>query len=148
MTMISAHTTNGQDTTAAAVPLWLPPGVTFASLPTPVQQVVVAVLNPAYQEHVLEATDALERGQGLSYCNVLFFEIMTTYSVAERAGLDWSRLPLSKGLAALLGVTGQKNKIANFLLALRKFRDKVERADAAPPQAQPKPSELEKHASC
>jgi hypothetical protein len=131
--MISAYTANGQDA-ATARPLWLPPGVTFASLPTPVQQALVAILNPAYQEHVLAATDPLERGQGLSYCNLLFFEIMTTYGVVERAtDMDWSRLPTSKGLAALLGVTGQKNKIANFLLALRKFRDKVERtADQQP----------------
>jgi hypothetical protein len=137
MTMISAHTPNGQDTTAAALPLWLPPGVRFASLPMPVQQAVVAILNPAYQEHVLKANDPLERGQGLSYCNLLFFEIMTTCGVVERAtDMDWSRLPTSKGLAALMGVTGQKNKIANFLLALRKFRDKVERTNAPVPETQ------------
>ena len=141
MTMISAHTPNGQDTTAAALPLWLPPGVRFASLPMPVQQAVVAILNPAYQEHVLKANDPLERGQGLSYCNLLFFEIMTTCGVVERAtDVDWARLPTSKGLATLLGVTGQKNRIANFLLSLRKFRDKVERADAAAADQQPKPS--------
>jgi hypothetical protein len=145
MTMISPHTTNGQDTTAAALPLWLPPGVMFAALPTAVQQAVVAILNPAYQEHVVQTSDPLERGQGLSYCNLLFFEIMTACGVVGRAtDMDWSRLPTSKGLAALLGVTGQKNKIANFLLSLRKFRDQVERANAAAADPQPKrPGSLE-----
>jgi hypothetical protein len=139
--MISTHTTNGQDTTAAASPLWLPPGVTFASLPTPVQQALVAILAPAYQEHVLAATDPLERGQAVSYCNLLFFEIMTTCGVVERAtDVDWARLPTSKGLATLLGVTGQKNRIANFLLSLRKFRANVERTNAAAADRQPRGS--------
>lgn len=130
---------NGQDATAAAQPLWLPPGVTFSSLPKPVQQAVLAILNPIYEEQVLGATDPLERGQGLSYCNLLFFELMTTCGVLQWAADETLyRMAISKGLAALVNVSSQKNRIANFLLALQKFRAKAEPADAEPPgESQP-----------
>lgn len=138
MTSSSVGNGTGRGATASAQPLWLPPGTTFASLPKAVQQAVVAILNPAYQRHVLEAGDALERGQGLSYCNLLFLEIVTTYGVLERPiDGDWSRLPVSKGLAALMNVTGQKSKVASFLLALQKLRARVEPASAAPPEVKP-----------
>jgi hypothetical protein len=106
------------------------------SLPQPVQQAVLDILNPVYQEQVLKASDPLERGQGLSYCNLLFFEILTTYALVEwAAGAGLSRLPSSKGLEALVDVTGEKGKHANFLFEVRKFRHKVERESAAPPPA-------------
>jgi hypothetical protein len=132
MHSLPTHTDDGQDATVSAQPPWLPAGVKFDSLPEPVQQSVLAILNPIYQMQVLEANDALEQGQGLSYCHLLFFEILMTYAVLERATeVDWSRLPTSKGLAALVGVTGQKNKIANFLFVLRKSRNQVERNSLA-----------------
>jgi hypothetical protein len=53
--------------------------------------------------------------------------------VAEQAAsVQLSRVAVCKGLAALVGISGQKARIANFLFALQKFRDKVERASAAP----------------
>ena len=58
---------DSRDATVSGQPLWLPPGTTFALLPKPVQQAIIDILNPAYQKYVLEAGDALERGQGLSY---------------------------------------------------------------------------------
>jgi hypothetical protein len=129
---------NGQDATAAAQPLWLPSGVTFESLPAPVQQAVLAIVNPVYEQQVLEADDALERGQGLSYCTLLFLEIMSTHGMMARAkDIGWDRVPGSKGLAALVNVSIQKNRVAHFLLALQKFRAKAEPADADPPGESP-----------
>jgi hypothetical protein len=122
---------------APARPLWLPPGVTFESLPKSVQQAVLDILNPVYQELVLKASDPLERGQGLSYCNLLFLELLTTCGLVEWAtDVGLPSLPSSQGLAGLVGVTGQKGKVANFLFEFRKFRHKVERESAAPPPAQ------------
>jgi hypothetical protein len=129
---------NGQDATAAAQPRWLPPGVTFSSLPAPVQQAVLAILNPIYEEQVLGANDALEYGQALNYCNMLFLELMATHGMMARAqDIGWDRLPGSKGLAALINLSSQKNRIANFLLALQKYRSQRERANAPAPETQP-----------
>jgi hypothetical protein len=148
MVASSARTGNGRGATASS-PLWLPAGVTFGSLPSAAQQAVLTILNPLYQQLVLEKNDALERGQGLSYCQLAFLEIMATYGVVGRAVLDWSRLPVSKGLTALMGVTGQKNKVASFLLTLRKFHGKVEGTNGRTPEAEAKPSgSLEKDGSC
>jgi hypothetical protein len=145
----SMRTGNGREATASRQSVWLPPGVAFASLPKPVQEMVVDILDPLYRQYVAQPSDALERAQGVSFCNLLILELLTTHSVAGRAAdLDWARLPTSRGLAALVGITGQKNKIANFLLALRKFRDRVERADTASPQVRQEPGGLEKHENC
>jgi hypothetical protein len=137
MHSLPTRTGNGQNAPASPRPLWLPPGVTFESLPKPVQQAVLDILNPVYQEQVLKASDPLERGQGLSYCNLLFFELLTTYGLIESAtSAGLARLPSSKGLTVLVDVTGQKGKVANFLFRLREFHHRVERESAAPPPAQ------------
>jgi hypothetical protein len=129
---------DGQDAVQSTRPLWLPPGVTFNSLPAPVQQAVLAILNPIFEEQVLGANNALEYGQGLSYCTLLFFELMATHGMMARAqDIGWDRVPGSKGLAALVNLSSQKNRVANFLLALQKYRSKRERADAPAPETQP-----------
>jgi len=120
-------------------PAWLPPGVTFESLPNPVQQAVRDVLTPAYEQQVLKADDALEKAQGLSLCYHLFFEIVTMFRLVGRsADRDWAQVVLSKGLTTLMNISAQKNKIANSLLALRKFRERLEAGavvPGAPPQS-------------
>jgi hypothetical protein len=85
MTSKSEPTNNGQNTTPSNQPPWLPPGASFSVLPNAAQQAIVQILNPAYRRHVLEASDALEQAQGLSFCRLLFFEIVATHAVAEQS---------------------------------------------------------------
>jgi hypothetical protein len=143
----SARPGNGRGATASSA-LWLPAGVTFESLPRAAQQAVLSILNPLYQQLVVEKNDALERGQGLSYCHLVFLEIMATYGVVGRPDLDWFRLPVSNGLTALMGVAGQKNKVASFLLTLRKLQGKVEGTNGSAPESEAKPPGLEKDGNC
>jgi hypothetical protein len=138
MTVKSAPTNNGQNTTPSNQPLWLPPGASFSVLPKATQETIVQILNPAYRKLVLEASDALEQAEGLSYCSLLFFQIVATQALGEQAIAGYlTQLTVSKSLAALMGVTGQKARIASFLLGLQKFRDKLERASTAPVEAKP-----------
>ncbi len=51
---------------SVATPRWVPAGVDFQRLPPRTQQAIVEIVNPAYEELVLGATEALERSTGLS----------------------------------------------------------------------------------
>jgi hypothetical protein len=134
----SVDSSDRQDPTVSAEPLWLPPGVKFESLPASLQEAVVAVINPAFQAYVQDASNALERGEGLSYCTLLFVELWATCGLVDRAAeVGVSRLPGSKALASLMAVTGQKTKVASFLLRLHKFRARDRAASPATPAVQP-----------
>jgi hypothetical protein len=131
MTLKSEPTNNSQNPRPSNQPIWLPPGASFSVLPKPVQEAIVDILNPAYQKHVLGASDALERAQGVTLCTTLFFELVMTHAVAEQvvAG-HFGRLAGCKSLETLMGVIAHKGRVASFLLALQKFHDKLERPSA------------------
>jgi hypothetical protein len=136
MTLKSESTNNGQATMSSRQPLWLPPGASFSVLPKAIQEAIADILNPAFKERVLEASDALARAQGVSYCTTLYLELVMTHAVAEQAVAGhFGQLAGSKSLGALMAVITQKGRVASFLLALQKFHDKLERTSTAPSAA-------------
>ena len=110
-------------------PFWVPPGVTFDQLPQALQHAIVEIVNPIYEAYVLGAESPLEKGQGLSYVQLLWWEILGHLDLAE----DWaSNLPYGgndKGqrarLRRQLSLVSLKDKVAKFLLEVQKFNTKM-----------------------
>jgi hypothetical protein len=95
-------------------------------IPAELRDAVVQIVNPAYRQFVLEASDALERMIGFSLVYLLWLEILEQFEMRR----EYQDVTAVLGLAA--GTTGaisdhlrlidSKLKAGNFLVRLRELR--------------------------
>jgi len=110
-------------------PFWVPPEVNFDELPPGLQQAIAEIVNAAYQELVCGGATALARAQGLSYVELLWWEVL----LQTELGQEWARnLPYGSARRAtraklnrLLKTVALKDKIANFLQETEKFYTRI-----------------------
>ena len=108
-------------------PYWIPPDLDLASLPRAFQLSISEILNPAYQELVLEAQDALERATGVSFVHLLWLELLDQFALAKdvsstlksTTSISDDRL---RSIDRLLRLVGAKQKAASFLVRLKNMR--------------------------
>jgi hypothetical protein len=74
---------------AHATPLrWVPPGFNIKTLGPRVQQALAEVVNPVYEQLVLQPSDSLERSTGLTHLYLLWEEMLHHFQVAESYSND------------------------------------------------------------
>lgn len=118
-------------TTFAENPYFLPDDFDFDGLPSVVQRAICELVQPAYDELVLGAHDALERAAGASFTFLLLLEVLEQFNLMDQ--LD-KNLRQGRGCRSLqdedvirhLRLAGAKDKVAGFLLRLRTFRAKYD----------------------
>ena len=116
-------------TASANNPYFLPDDFDFDGLPAVVQRAICELVQPAYDELVAGAHDALERAAGASFTFLLLLEVLEQFNLTNQ--LD-QNLKQGHGFRSLqdddvirhLRLAGAKDKVAGFLLRLRTFRAK------------------------
>jgi len=119
--------------------LWVPEGVQFDELPKPLQAALVDIVNPAYEELVLGAQTALEKGQGLSYVALLFWELLGHFDLGEAWGENLPHGDSKRQRAQLRRCSrliDLKGRTAKFLLEAQKFYAKCGETDLLDPSPQ------------
>ena len=112
-------------------PYFVPPGVTFETLPRTLQALLTDVIQPLYSETVLRAESALERQAGITLCYLAWQECLLQIEAISKAGNSSngraSPGPLDeKKVAVYLRTAGAKQKVADFLLRYEAFRTKFQ----------------------
>lgn len=107
-------------------PYFVPEGIDFDSLPEPVKLALQTVVQPAYDELVLAAPNALERSMGASVVFLLTEEVLEQFELGRQMNFTQSRCAADredreKSLARYLQLVGAKNSAANALLRLRRL---------------------------
>lgn len=119
-------------------PYFLPPDLDLETLPAGVRAALEAIVQPAYEELVVQAPTALDRSAGMS---LVFLQVQELIEQFERGrqmtlglqGRDSGGESRDEDLQRYLRVIGAKDRAANFILRVRQFRAKhldpfVERA--------------------
>jgi hypothetical protein len=124
MTMVTAT----QPPAPTTRPLWIPEGVKFDTLPEALRAGLLEIINPAYQELVLEAPNALAKGTGLSYVHLLWCVLIDQLDLGKKMEEMLSRGPGAEvdhdAVDRHLRLLGAKHKLGKFLLQLRVFEAK------------------------
>jgi hypothetical protein len=106
-------------------PHWVPLGFDFDSLPEQLKISLVEFVNPAYEQLVLQAADALERATGLSLIYLLWIELLNQLHLGE----SYTQDHLIRSITAYqecvdrnLEISEAKAKQTYVLLRLRELR--------------------------
>jgi hypothetical protein len=121
-------------------PRWVPAGIEFDHLPRPVQQALVEIVEPLYEQLVMAAEDGLERSTGLTLVHLLWLEILDQRDIGlEYGATAVLNLPLPgrhTAIARHLRLIEGKVRTGQFLLQVRNWvRRAAREADSWPPLA-------------
>lgn len=110
-------------------PYFIPAGLDFEALPPAVQLAAAELVQPAYDELVLQATGALERAAGSSFVCLMFFELLEQCELGRQVADQIEQgapnpSPREEDFQRHLRLIGAKGKAGEFLLRLRQFRAK------------------------
>jgi hypothetical protein len=109
-------------------PFWVPTGVKFDALPRALQAAIAEVLNPLYEQTVLEAPTALERAAALTHVHLQWLELLEQYdlgrAMAPLVAKGESTSTHREGIARHLRLAGAKERSGKFLLQVQGFKRK------------------------
>jgi hypothetical protein len=130
----AAASPNGE--AARATPLrWIPPGFKTETLGQNAQQALAEVVNPVYEQLVLQTSDSLERSTGLTHLYLLWEEMLHHFQVAESYSSDPRERSLKdyeRNLSRYIELAKLKAATTNVLLRLRQMALKRQDQDSAP----------------
>ncbi len=126
--------------TTSSRPYFVPEGTDFAALPEPVRLAFCTIVEPAYQELVLGAPNALERAQGATFVFLLAEEVLSQFELGRQMNLSQTQVAedherRERDLSRLLRVLGAKNSAFHALLRLRKLPFFTRFTPTVPPAA-------------
>jgi len=108
------------------LPPWLPDGSTLDIIPAELRDAVVQLVNPAYQQFVVEASDALERMIGFSLVHLLWLEILEQFEMRREYQDVTAVLGLAAGTEGAINdhlrLIDAKLRAGSFLVRLRELR--------------------------
>ena len=119
--------------TRAAMPPWVPEGVAYDMLSERARTMIAEIVEPAYEQLVLRARDALEKTTGLTIVHLVWQEILDQIDLAR----DYEHVdsvlnivtPAREDLLQRhLQLIYAKLKAANYLMRVRDFRRGLARA--------------------
>src|SRR5262245_22990136 len=114
-------------------PLWVPEHVSFDKLPPALQQAIVDIFNPAYEQLVLEAPTALERSTGLSYMHLLWLELVGQQEIGRAmypaSGSPADQKNAQKKISQYIALVQSKTSVGKFLLQIRKYNERPQNYD-------------------
>jgi hypothetical protein len=119
-----------------ATPLrWVPPGFKTATLGPRAQKALAEVVNPVYEQLVLQPSDSLERSTGLTHLYLLWEEMLHHFQVAESYSNDPRERSLKdyeRNLSRYIELAKLKASTTNVLLRLRQMALKRQEQDNGP----------------
>jgi hypothetical protein len=120
-------------------PFWVPENVVFDRLPAALQAGILQLINPLYQQLVLEATNELARTVGLTLVHLGWLELLGQLELgrAQAVGLGGANPgPVDpKAIAQHLSLVAAKIKTTKLYLQLKRACKQEEDFDAILAQA-------------
>jgi hypothetical protein len=107
-------------------PLWSPDGVDLDVVPPEVKQAIEELVQPIYEQYVVNAADSLEKSLGASIAHLLWLEILdqfdikreyTKYDAVLNASLNRPEM-----IERHLRLIGSKLQLGYFLIRLKELR--------------------------
>jgi hypothetical protein len=132
----AAHAAGPNGEAARATPLrWVPPGFKIETLGPGAQKALAEVVNPVYEQLVLQTSDSLERSTGLTHLYLLWEEMLHHFQVAESYSNDPGERSLrdyERNLSRYIELAKLKAATTNVLLRLRQMALKRQVQDNTP----------------
>lgn len=107
---------------------WTPPGVDINSFPAEVQTAIIEIVNPIYEQLVLQARDSLEKSTGMTAVYLLWMEILNLHQLGQEYLPD----PFLRSAGAFqdtfsrqLQLVDAKAKTSYILVRLRELSQKL-----------------------
>jgi len=117
------------DATTAIRPYFFPADIDFATLPEEVKLAVETLIEPLYQQLVLEAEDPLERAAGSSLVCLMVLELLDQFELGQlmRPGNQDEQADRDQRdqlTARYLRLVGGKQKTTDLILRIRNYHAK------------------------
>ena len=113
-------------------PLWMPDGEDLELLPPEVRQAAAEIVQPAYDELVLQAGTGMERSLGALVVHLLWLEILDQFDIKKeydtyvlKLGLPGNR---KHAIDQYLKLLDAKLRVGNFMIRLRELRLREQKA--------------------
>ncbi len=124
-----SHSSDATPPSDPRTPLWAPSGVDLEGVPAEVRQAIAQVIQPAYEQFVLNTADGMERWIGDTLVHLLWLELLHQFDLKRdyilfAAVPELSRTPQSE-ITYHLRLIESKMKIGGFLLRLRETRERL-----------------------
>lgn len=117
----------------ASRPYFVPENIDWDALPESHRVAITTVVQPVYEEYVVQATDALERSAGSSITSCLVMELLDQLDVGGLLGgtedAKDDRQTRERLFSRLLRTTTVKQKLTDGLMRLRSQRLKIATMD-------------------
>jgi hypothetical protein len=117
-------------------PLWAPEDADLSVVPPEVQQAITELIEPTYQEFVVEAADGLEKSIGISLTHLLWLELLEQFDMKRQYVQVDAVLNLPgnrhESIAQHLRLVESKVRVGYFLVRIREL---AEQAAARPRSA-------------
>lgn len=121
----AAHPGSSASAGPGTRPFFIPAELEFDSLSLPLQQAITEIIDPLYEERVLQARTALERSEGLTYVILTWLELVELMKSMRILTESLPRGQESLGDGIKLGpymkIIRQKNKVAKFLVDTERY---------------------------
>jgi hypothetical protein len=110
-------------------PVWSPQGVDLDRVPPEIRQAITELIQPVYEQYVLQSKDALEKSLGASMAHLLWLEVLDQVDIRrEYINVD-AVVHVTINRPAMverhLRLLGSKLKITHFLLRLNELRTRM-----------------------
>jgi hypothetical protein len=120
------------------LPLWAPDGVDLEVVPPKIQQAVSELIQPIYEQFVINASDGLEKSLGITITHLLWLEILEQFDIKREYVQVEAVLNISHNRPEMidrhLRLIDSKLRIGYFLVRIKELRSRL--ADQAQLQPQ------------
>lgn len=105
-------------------PYFFPEYLTINLLPYDLRKAFEALINPLYEQYVLNAPDALERSTGASLAYLMMLEVAQQTAMGNQvlSALRGGRAPDASELAGLMRTLQAKERLGKHLMRCQEFR--------------------------
>jgi len=113
------------------IPLWAPDGVDLEVVPPEIKQAIAELVQPIYEQFVVNASDALEKSIGITISHLLWLEILEQLDIKREYIQIEAVLNISHNRPEMierhLRLIDSKLRIGYFLLRIKELQNRLTR---------------------
>jgi hypothetical protein len=110
-------------------PLWSPQGADLNLVPPEIRQAITELIQPLYEQYVLNAKDALEKSLGASMAHILWLEVLDQFDIRREYIQFDAVMDMTMNRPAMierhLRLLGSKLQMGYFLVRIKELRNRM-----------------------
>ena len=126
------------------LPLWVPHGIDLRVVPEEVQNAAAELVQPLYDQFVINASDCMEKSLGVTITHLLWLEILEQFDLKREYTQIQAVLDIPGNRQDMidrhLRLIDSKLRVGYFLIRIRELAKRRSRRSHAPKQFAPKPN--------